>query len=293
VADGVVKRYVDANVIAALVSDRARQTRLAAAIQTTAGAHSVRTLWCRSPGELYAAVADRGATIAITEWLDTRGDSVELTVRRLRKEFPTVPVLAYEPLTQAGARALLAAGDAGVREVILAGYDDVGDALDAVLSRATVASVAERTVDRVSTLVPREVLVILAYALRHARAAPDVSDIARSLHLHRKTLADHCRRAGALPPGQLISWSRLVLAAERLADPGRSGERVAAELGYPSGSAFANMLKRYTGLTLGEVRVRGPGVVLEMLAQRLSPTKFAHSRPNKSSEAVSNGPGEP
>lgn len=264
------------DVIAAFVRDRALQARLAAATRASAGA---RILWCESPEELYAAVADGGATIAITEWGDPASITLEAMAWRLRQEFPTVPVLVYVPLTPAGAKALLAAGRAGAREAILAGHDDVGRALGAVLARASSLSVAERAVQRLSRLTPPEVLAMLAYALRHARAAPDVSDMARALHLHRKTLADQCRRAGAPPPGELASWGRLVVAAERLSDPGRSAERVAAEFGYSSGSAFANMLKRYTGLTLAEVRLRGPAVVFESLVHRLAASRAPDQGP--------------
>jgi AraC-like DNA-binding protein len=272
VTDALSNTFVDGYVMATLVRDRMLQTQLAAAVRAGVRPLTARIVWCDSPEELYSAVADRGATIAITEWADATDLALAGAVQRVREEFPTVAVLVYAPLTPAGAKALLAAGRAGVCEVILAGHDDVGRALGAVLARAALASVAERAVERLSSLVPADVMPILAYALRHARSALDVGDIARSLHVHRKTLADRCRRAGAPPPRELAAWGRLVLAAERLSDRGRSAERVAAEFGYASGSAFANMLKRYTGLALAEIRVQGPAVVLESLVRRFSPS---------------------
>jgi AraC-like DNA-binding protein len=269
VTDARADGQIDTCLIAALVHDRALQAQLGAAAQGGLRGPRARVLWCTSPGALYAAVADGGATIAITEWGHLADSTLEDALGRLRNDFPTVAVLVYAPLTPAGAKSLLAAGRAGVREVILAGYDDVGSALGSVLLRAASASVAERAVQRLSPLVSAEVMAILAYSLRHARTAPDVGDIARALHLHRKTLADHCRRVGAPSPRELAGWGRLVVAVDRLADPGRSAERVAAEFRYASGSAFANTLKRYTGLALAEIRLRGPGVVLEALARRL------------------------
>jgi len=257
-------------VIAAHVRDRSLQAQLAAAIVAQGPAVAVKTEWCRSADSLYAAVADRGATIAITDWIGETDAVAEAAVRRLRDEFPTVAVLAYAPLTAAGAKGILAAGRAGVQEVIIAGHDDTGRALAAVLARAATVSTAERAIVRLSALVPSDVMPILAYALRHARAVPEVSDAAQALHLHRKTLAEYCRRANVPPPGELIGWSRLIMAAERLADPGRSAERVAVEFGYSSGSAFANMLRRYTGLAVADVRIQGPSVVLEALGRHLA-----------------------
>jgi hypothetical protein len=220
---------VEGEVIAAFVRDRALEARLASATRGDTSTRSARILWCGSPGELYTAVADGGATIAITEWAHPADIALETMARRLRQEFPTVPVLAYVPLTPAGAKGLLAAGRAGAREAILAGHDDVGRALGAVLARASSLSVADRAVERLSRLTSPEVLAMLAYALRHARAAPGVSDIARSLHLHRKTLADQCRRAGVPPPGELARWGRLVVAGERRGGPCQPASQVAAK----------------------------------------------------------------
>src|SRR5579862_914049 len=165
----VAKAVTDRYAIAALVRTRALETQLLASVRACASVERIRVIWCSSPEELFRAAVDREAAIAIVEW--EAGDyALESLVRRLRDEFPTVPVLAYAPLTSAGARALLAAGRAGVREAIIAGHDDAGRALSEVLVRAATASAAERAVDWISDFVMPDVLPILAYALRHARS---------------------------------------------------------------------------------------------------------------------------
>ncbi len=265
--------------IAALVRDVALRTQLEVAVQSAEGVPDRRLLWCKSADDLYRAVAERGAAVVITEWDDAVNFPVEAVIRRLRAEFSTVPVLAYVPLTPTGARALLAAGQAGVSEAMLAGYDDIGHALYSVIARAADAAMADNALARLAGVVPSQVLAILAYVFRHARAGPGVGDIANALGLHRKTLAEQCRRAGVPPPGELASWGRLVIAAARLADRGRTAEQVAARFRYRSGSALASMLKRYTGLTVSEARQRGPASVLDLLISRLHEPASLHPAP--------------
>src|SRR5581483_2431497 len=66
------------------------------------------------------------------------------------------------------------------------------------------------------------------------------------------------RRHASLPSlAASISWSRLFVAARLLEDLHRPVGRVALHLGFASGSALRGMLKRYTGLTPGEVRCGG------------------------------------
>lgn len=260
----------DGRAIAVHVHDRTLRAQLAAAIHGPSGLRtSDRLWWCDSPGDLYTTVAERGAIAAITDWDDTSSGPVEDVIRRLRREFPTVPVLAYVSLTPAGARALLLAGRIGVSDAILAGYDDLGQALHGVLASAADNAMADYALVRLADLVPVEVFRILEYVFRHARAGPGVTDIANSLGQHRKTLADHCRRAHVPPPGELASWGRLAMAVARLADRGRTTDQVAARFRYRTGSALASMLKRYTGLTLSEARRRGPTAVLDLLTTRL------------------------
>jgi AraC-like DNA-binding protein len=252
--------------IAALVRDQAAQIRLRASIRNGAA-----LVFCETAAELCAAVADGGASAVITEWHDVSGVTVDAAIRAMRSDYPTVPVLIYAPLTPDGAHAMLAAARAGVADVVIANFDDVGITLGRRLALAQSTAVAERAMVRLVTLVPPSVAQLLDYFFRHARSAPSVAAAAVALRVHRKTLALHCARAGMPSPSALSCWARLILAGQRLEDPGRTTERAAMELGFPSGSAFRNMLKRYTGLTPSDVRERGGSVCLvELFAARLT-----------------------
>jgi AraC-like DNA-binding protein len=221
-------------------------------------------------GELVSAVADGAAAAVVTEWHDAAGTTVDQAVRSLRADYPSVPVLVYAPLTPQGARDMLDATRAGASEVLIANFDDIGVTLAQRLARAQSSALAKQIMARIAGLVSEPVESMMEYFLRQARIAPGVTGAARALGVHRKTLALHCARCGVPSPSALSCWARLILAAQRLEDPGRTTERAAIELGFPSGSALRNMLKRYTGLSPSEVRERGGSIVLvELLVEQL------------------------
>lgn len=247
------------------------------------GTPSPELVLCKDADALYDAVATGGATIVVIEvgeesiGAESSDAALEEIVRTLHTQFPIVPVLIYGPLTAKFARAALAAGRGGAREVLVSGVDDVGRALAPLLARATASAVANHAIARLTTVASAEVLSMLTYALTYARRAPSVGDLSRVLRVHRKTLAAWCRNSGAPPPGILVSWCRLIVAAEQLAQPGRSTERVAVDCGFRSGSSLANLLKRRTGLTRAVLRERGGEVVLDLLMRTLAQGRDAAS----------------
>jgi AraC-like DNA-binding protein len=265
-------------VIAAWVADPVARQRLTAAARTRRPRRtpSVRILWCSSADELYAAIADRGATAAVIELGDLTPDPdgadtpVERVVRTLRAEYPAVPLLAYVPLTAAASRAMLRLGRVGVVNAIIAGHDDLSGAFGSILTEAASVCVAEDAHTRLSSVASSGVSAILGYALQFGRPAPTVAGAARVLRVHRKTLTVWCRSSGAPSPQILVTWCRLIIAAERLVERRWATERVARALGFASGSALAGMFKRHLGLTRPLLRERGSGVVVEMLVRRLA-----------------------
>ncbi len=252
--------------IAILVCDRAARARLRGALRGEG-----TLAFCDTADQLLSAVADGAATAVVTEWRDASGQTVDGAVRTLRADYPTVPVLIYAPLTLEGARDILAATRAGASDIVVADFDDVGHTIGQRLALAHSSALSQRMVSRVTDLVSPTVTLLLDYWFRHARETPTVAAAARALGVHRKTLALHCARAGLPSPSALACWARLILGAQRLEDPGRTTERAALELGFPSGSAFRNMLKRYTGMSPSDVRERGGSVcVVELFTARLA-----------------------
>ena len=268
--------------IAAWVTDPVARQRLADAINEPRPRRSRKPaiLWCDSGQEVMVAVTTRGATTVIIELAgfgspDTVSATassiprIEELVRALHSQHPAVPVLVYAPLTASASRAVVTLAHAGVANVIIAGHDDLNHAVGPILARAASVCAAEDAYRKLSAVASPGVAAILNYALRYGAKAPTVADAAGALHVHRKTLAAWCHSSGAPSPRVLVTWCRLIIAVERLADARWPAERVAQAFGFGSGSALAGLIRRHIGLTRAVLREQGSGAVVEMLARRL------------------------
>jgi transcriptional regulator GlxA family with amidase domain len=97
--------------------------------------------------------------------------------------------------------------------------------------------------------------VLVAVTRAHMRLTSHrLADI---LSTSRRTLVARLAKDGFPPPQRLISWGRLIVAAQMLEDRHRSADAVARILDFPSGSAFRNMCQRYVAATPQEIRAKG------------------------------------
>jgi len=146
-----------------------------------------------------------------------------------------------------------------------------------VLSEAATRCRNQHVWGSIAPMTPERVRPMVAYGLNHAHQALTVDGVARALGLHRKTLHERCTLSGTLPPQQMLGWCRLLAAAVLLEDRGRPVDHIAFELDFPSGAAFRNMLKRYTGLSPAELRERGTIQEMSRLfRQAVTPAAWSH-----------------
>ncbi|WP_284349209.1 helix-turn-helix domain-containing protein [Roseisolibacter agri] len=93
--------------------------------------------------------------------------------------------------------------------------------------------------------------------LRGADGAMPVTEAARQLGVHRKTLRNRMEAAGLPAPADLRAWCRLFMAGRLLEEAGRTVESVAHQLEFSTGSALRNLIKRRTGLAPYMLREAG------------------------------------
>ncbi|MEJ7811844.1 MAG: helix-turn-helix domain-containing protein [Gemmatimonadaceae bacterium] len=227
--------------------------------------------FCDSGAELLALIAKTYCDAIVVEPRDTSGAPVAPVVREIRRDFPSLPIAAYCPLTPDGAQAIAVFTKAGVDNIILAGGDDLGAAMRGMLALAPKARVTADVLAAVAPLVPPEAVPILTYGLDHADDALTVGGMAKALHVHRRTLGNRLAAAGLPAPHTVLVWCRLLLAARLLEDSGRSADSVALALDFGSGSDFRTALRRYTGLRPLDVR-QGGGLrcLLPLFMERLA-----------------------
>lgn len=172
-------------------------------------------------------------------------------------QFPSVATVAMASRVRINPEELLRVARAGVHSVLF----EEDRRFPLLVRSAITAAITRHRGDRVWGAIapetPARVRPLVAYGLKNSYQHLSVDVAARALGLHRKTLAERCAVAGAPPPQQVLGWCRMLAAAILLEEAGRAVDHVALELGFASGAAFRNMLKRYTGLNPAELRARG------------------------------------
>lgn len=238
--------------IVALVTSMDARGRIIASIGRRAKVRLAAT-----PAELTTLVAHQPPSAVICEFGDRTAPAVARVVSDLRARRPGLPMIGYCWAEGQASRHIMVAARAGVSALALRGVDDVGAMLERVLEEAEGDTVARIVMQALRGQTPGFVADVLDYCIRHAREVPAVVDVAKALHVPRRTLAFRLLRAGAPPAGALICWSRLFVAAELFVDEGRSVDHVALALEFASGSALRGMLQRYARVTPRQLRERG------------------------------------
>lgn len=189
-------------------------------------------------------------------------------VRQLRRLYPRLVTVAYVSVSPDRVRDVFDAGRAGIDGLVIAERDDSPADLWAILEQAETRSVASGLR---ATLVDVDPTVRDAVLVAVTRAHENLSGegLARLLSIPRRSLTKRLTNAGFPPPPRLLTWGRLIVAAQMLDDLNRSADAVSAALRFPSGSAFRNTCQRYLHSTPTELRQRGGAdyVVSRLLAE--------------------------
>lgn len=177
-------------------------------------------------------------------------------VRQLRRLYPRMVTVAYVAVAPDRIRDVFDAGRAGLDGMIIADRDDAPVDLWAILERAETRSVASGLRAALANCDPTVRDAVLVSVTRaHENLSGD--GLANLLSIPRRSLTKRLTLAGFPPPPRLLTWGRLIVAAQMLDDLNRSADAVSSALKFPSGSAFRNTCQRYVHATPTELRQRG------------------------------------
>ena len=127
-------------------------------------------------------------------------------------------------------------------------FDDAQCAFQTALQDAQRHNVADHVIAAIADAVPPIGRPLMELYLRGADGPMPVTEAARQLGVHRKTLRNRMDAAGLPAPADLRAWCRLFMAGRLLEEAGRTVESVAHQLEFTTGSALRNLIKRRTGL---------------------------------------------
>jgi AraC-like DNA-binding protein len=251
---------------AALVNEPRARARL---VETLRGKLDLKM--CESCSELRDLALSAGVSIVITEPVDRFTQATWPVVAEIRRVFPGLPLVGYCSMRSSLSGDIVDLVRAGVHDIAVLDVDDSIVGLRAKLSKARTIGTAEWAFIELEPLLTPAMTQVVQYGLSNAFRASTVSELAAVLGVNRKTLVNWCRAAGAPPPGNVLSWCRLLMVARLLEESERSIEHIALELGFPTSGALRAMLRRYTLLNPQRLRAAGSSrYMLDLLKAALS-----------------------
>lgn len=178
-------------------------------------------------------------------------------LRSLLVEFPSTAVFAAMEVTTDRFDDLRTLGKWGVVQVISIAHDDTPQSL-VQRFRASQGRPLKALIEQILPPdTPGRARAIMDAAAEVVAVGGHGRDLARSLHLSRRTLLRWCERAELPPPRKLLAWMRILLACELLDDPGRTVLSVAHACGYSSDSGLRRVTQKFVGSSPTELRRRG------------------------------------
>ena len=245
-------------------------------------------------GRLRAAVGQRFTFVGAATWEGTveaiRTQPVEMLVvdpalesqprcqeiERIGVLFPSLPRIVYAELSAPIVPVLLRLGQAGIRDVIVAGYDDHPRRLTELLLGAAAQAVSRRLIDEMQDVLdtwPGELRWAIETMLREPAELQTVQDLADRARMDRRTCVRWFTKARLPPPRTMLMVLRVVYAHRLLQDPGYTVEDVAAKLGYQRVRSFTLNVREVFGMTPGDLRVSlTPEDALGIVKERYLPT---------------------
>lgn len=179
------------------VPGRTERARIAGALRGRA-----RVQWVESMADLRATMRRQQGPIAavILAPRDATGATAGPVVRDLSTAAPNVPVIAHCRTGIEHSRDIRAMAAAGVHEFLFVGVDDTGAGVRTVLASAQRACAAEAVLAALRPRLPPSLHALAEYSVSHPDQARSVPAIAAMLGVNRKTLFNHCRKAGGPDP---------------------------------------------------------------------------------------------
>ncbi len=240
-------------VIVAIVETAVMRARVAAAVDGEAELVFVRdvTHFCAAIQTLPAAIGVVDASIEEC--------SIVAAVAAIHRAFPTLPLLALCDVARSPSTLVVDLVRVGVSGLLHPQIDQTRHAFRQALSEAAKSAGAERIYAEIAPCLSVSLRPLLRYALTRPHEDASVEDAAHSLGEDRKTLRNRLIAIGGPSPREFLAWAQLTLGGFLLESAGRTAEQVALLLGFGSGTAFRNMLQRYCGMTVAELREAGGG----------------------------------
>jgi AraC-like DNA-binding protein len=175
----------------------------------------------------------------------------------LMSEFPTTAFLVLMRVSPDTIEDVAEMGRLGMSGVIAVGHNDTPAGIARALGDSLVRKFRAALVELGLDAVPGHGPAILGAAATTTVENADVPRMAEILQVSVPTLGRWCRASGLPPPGRLLAWGRILMAANLLDNSGRSIASVAAAVGYSADSGLRRIFAQFLDEAPSELRERG------------------------------------
>lgn len=197
------------------------------------------------------------------------------SIRTLREQFRSVPVVVYSVLAAQTLRPLIDLGRDGMEQLVLYGVDDDPRQLRRTLERQPGVALAAKLIARLRPKfrsLPAEVTRAFERVIHTPAAFRGVPDLAAAANVSRRTIYRECERANLASPRELIAGARVLRAYAFLRESDYAIEDVAEHLRFSSPHHLTKTMRWACGMTTARARDRiAPDDFIAQLAQRLMP----------------------
>jgi AraC-like DNA-binding protein len=202
------------------------------------GAHTVRDA---EDWRALARLVRRTSVDAVVVDPTLEGEAGMARVAELARRHAKLPIVVYTALTAPAMRAVATLSDAGVREVVLEGYDDAPARFRDVVERQPGVLLGEAVIRRLGPALdalPTALATVIRRMLLRPGEVANASELAVAAGMPRRTLYRACEAAGFASPSVMVRAARLLHAYAQLRDGDRSAGDVVDRLGYSSRQLF-------------------------------------------------------
>ena len=207
---------------------------------------------------LRSMLAAADVRVVVAEPRDRVGASVIPLLADVAARAQSPVVVARVSLADAAADDVIQLAAARVpARVSLRGVASLGDALTAALGGDREPSADLVILERIGPLVPRAVRAFLVLCAVAPSPRLHVGQAATLLGMTPRTIESRLAQAALPPAYRIIGWCVALHAAWQLDVLGRRPKQVAANLGFQSAAAAANLLARYCHASPSSLRVHG------------------------------------
>ncbi|HUF26079.1 MAG TPA: hypothetical protein VMM18_03760 [Gemmatimonadaceae bacterium] len=172
-------------------------------------------------------------------------------IRRLRVQYPSVPIVVYTLLAPTAVKGVMELAASRIEHVVLHRFDDEPRRFRTLLEGLRGVALGDLLLARIAvhlTRLPEGVAQTIELLFREPGRFPSVPAIASDARISLRMFYRYIEQAGLAAPRQLLAAARLLKAYGYLQDPGSFVEDVALRVGYSEARILTRQLHAATGL---------------------------------------------